>query len=62
MTDKTNHERLEEEGLLTDEWPEHHQEAINSLSKQESEQLIEILKKVKSELPDGYKQDSAFVF
>lgn len=62
MSDKSNHERLEEEGLLLGDLAAHHQDAINSLSKQESEQLIGILKKVQSALPSGRKEDAPNIF
>ena len=62
MNDRTNHEKLEEQELLTGEWPDHHKDAINSLSDEETQQLIGILQKLKDNLPEGRRQDSAYVF
>lgn len=62
MSDKSNHERLAEEGLLTGDLTGEHQEAINSLSAEENEQLIGILKKVKSAMPTERKEDAPNIF
>ena len=62
MSDKDNHERLAEEGLLGGELADHHQDAINSLSAEENEQLIGILKKVKSALPAERTEDTPNIF
>jgi hypothetical protein len=62
MSDKSNHEKIEDEGLLIDELAEHHKDALNSLSEQEGDQLIGILKKVKNSLPSDKKEDAPNIF
>ncbi|MDH3440251.1 MAG: hypothetical protein OEM63_05845 [Gammaproteobacteria bacterium] len=62
MSNQSNHERLADEGLLIGELAEHHQAALNSLSGEENDQLISILKKVKSAMPTDRKEDAPNIF
>ena len=62
MSDKANHEKLVDEGLVVGDLSDHHRDAINSLSDEENEQLIGLLKKVKGAVPADKKHDIPNMF
>lgn len=62
MSDKANHEKLADEGLIHGDLSDHHRDAINSLSAEESDQLVSLLKKAKAAVPDDKKHDIPNIF
>ncbi len=62
MSDGTNHDKLAEAGLISGELHEHHVAAINSLSAEEGEQLVALMKKAQSATPDESKEDTPNIF
>ena len=62
MGDGTNHEKLAAAGLIAGDLHEHHVEAVNSLSSEEGDQLISLLKKAQNATPDESKEDTPNIF
>ena len=62
MSNQSNHEKLAAAGLIPGELHEHHAAAINSLSSEEGEQLVALLKKAHEATPDESKEDTPNIF
>jgi hypothetical protein len=57
-----NHEKMTEAGLVSGNLDDHHKEALNSLSEDEGNQLVSLLKKVHEATPDDKKADKPNIF
>lgn len=58
----SNHDKLAAAGLVAGELHEHHVEAINSLSAEEGDQLVALMKKAQDATPDESKEDTPNIF
>lgn len=58
----SNHDKLAAAGLVAGELHEHHVAAINSLSAEEGDQLVALMKKAQDATPDESKEDTPNIF
>ena len=59
---ESNHDKLAAAGLVAGELHEHHVTAINSLSAEEGDQLVTLMKKAQDATPDESKEDTPNIF
>ena len=62
MSDQSNHDKLANAGLVAGDMHDNHKAAINSLSAEEGDQLVALMKKAQDATPDESKEDTPNIF
>ena len=59
---ESNHAKLAAAGLIAGELHDHHAAALNSLTAEEGDQLVALMKKAQDATPDESKEDTPNIF
>ena len=62
MSDQSNHDKLAAAGLIIGDLHDNHKDAINSLSAEEGDQLVALMKKAHAATADESKEDTPNIF